>query len=330
MIWWSYLNHWKKRGDNTGKAGRTWEWPSLHLWYCNTWLTFEVNSFAASLNTLKWHTTALFGIALTFATLQHSPFNKQQDTYQTLLCTPLRNTVACIKSSAVHIGTRDHLSSRQHIGMFHSHTWVSLDLCLCLWHKVLCYTSAPKSCVPLSAIGTYLSSIFTRRMVRSTWDLQLGSRWDGTHRCTTYKKYTWRLLITLQSSQVHNVTSVCAHLPLHSLFWQPVPPARTSTTSPHLLIRPYHINPTTKVDCIINLVRVLDLWAKYHIIMSIRSSHHWTVIQISSSSITITLTRYYQYKSLLGTECILLAPVHTGNTMISRSDTSQTDTGYRL
>lgn len=168
-------------------------------------------------------------------------------------------------SFAVHIGTHDHLSSRQRIGMFHFHTWDSLDLCLCLRHEVLCYTSAPKSCVPLSAIGTYLSSIFTRRIVRSTWDLQLGSRWDGTHRCTTYKKrYTWRLsliFITKLSSSQHYV---CAHLSLHALFWQPVPPAGTSTMSPHLLIRPNYINPTTKVDCIINLVRVLDLQAQYH------------------------------------------------------------------
>lgn len=52
---------------------------------------------------------------------------------------------------------------------------------------------------------------------------------------------------------------VCAHLSLHALFWQPVPPAGTSPTSPHLLIRPNYINSTTKVDCIINLVRVLDL-----------------------------------------------------------------------
>lgn len=127
-------------------------------------------------------------------------------------------------SFAVHIGTHDHLSSRQRIGMFHFHTWDSLDLCLCLWHEVLCYTSAPKSCVPLSAIGTYLSSIFTRRMVRSTWDLQLGSRWDGTHRCTTYKKrYTWRLsLIFITTLSKCTILCLCS----------PVPPCPFLATSP--------------------------------------------------------------------------------------------------
>lgn len=51
----------------------------------------------------------------------------------------------------------------------------------------------------------------------------------------------------------------CTHLPFHALFWQPVPPVGTSTTGPHPLIRPNHINPTTKVDCIIHLVWILDL-----------------------------------------------------------------------
>jgi hypothetical protein len=58
--------------------------------------------------------------------------------------------------------------------------------------------------------------------------------------------------------------SVCTYLPLHALLWQPVPPVGTSTTGPHPLIRPNHINPTTKVDCIIHLIWVLDLQAQHH------------------------------------------------------------------
>jgi hypothetical protein len=146
--------------------------------------------------------------------------------------------------------------------MINAHIRVSVDLCLCLSHSVLCYTSAPKSCVPLSAIGTYLSSIFTRRIVRSTWDLQLGSRWDGTQRWTTYKKQVPRNMILNVTNLKSLLYFVCTHRPFHAPFRPPVTPVWTSTASPHTFIRPNYIDSTTQVDCIIHLVWVLDLWTQ--------------------------------------------------------------------
>lgn len=53
------------------------------------------------------------------------------------------------------------------------------------FYKIICYKSGPKSRIPHSAIGTYLSSIFTSKIVLSTCDRFVISLWQGTHLCTT-------------------------------------------------------------------------------------------------------------------------------------------------
>lgn len=50
------------------------------------------------------------------------------------------------------------------------------EICACE-----CYTSAPKSLTPCSAIGTYFSSTLTRSITLSTWERRLGSLWLGDH-----------------------------------------------------------------------------------------------------------------------------------------------------
>lgn len=47
------------------------------------------------------------------------------------------------------------------------------------------HTSTPRNVSPVSATGTYLSSICTRITVLSVCDRRLGSLWDGSHRWTT-------------------------------------------------------------------------------------------------------------------------------------------------
>lgn len=48
------------------------------------------------------------------------------------------------------------------------------------------YTSAPSSRTPVSTTATYLSSIWTSRMVLSIWDRLLGSLLQGTQRWITW------------------------------------------------------------------------------------------------------------------------------------------------
>ena len=75
-----------------------------------------------------------------------------------------------------------------------------------------CHTSAPKSLVPVSATGTYLSPIWTSRMILSTCERLTRSRWHGTQRCTTLpsmprsgtQPFQWlRPPLSLQSSLGH-------------------------------------------------------------------------------------------------------------------------------
>lgn len=81
---------------------------------------------------------------------------------------------------------------------------VKLNITVLLGNSV--HTSSPRSCTQFSAIGTNLSSIWTRRMLLSTCDRSLGSRWLGVHLCTTCRGNT-KLDMPASGFLIENISS---------------------------------------------------------------------------------------------------------------------------